>query len=98
MPAFEKANPGVTIHQVSELTSGGDAAQIAQIHQNQSAYDMALAGSVVSAQLQQAKLIQPVNLANIPNIKNVPQYFRKSFPWGIPTDYGKVGWGTARIS
>ncbi len=43
-PRSRKANPGVTIHQVSELTSGGDAAQIAQIHQNQSAYDMALGG------------------------------------------------------
>ena len=90
---FEKAHPGVKIHQVSELTSGGDAAQITQIHQNQDAYDMALAGSVVSQQLQDANLIQPINPANIPNLKNVPAYFRKSFTWGIPTDYGKVGLG-----
>ncbi len=91
--AFQKAHPGVTIHQVSELTSGGDAAQIAQIHQNQSAYDMALAGSVVSQQLDEAKLVQHIDPANIPNLKNVPAYFRKSFPWGVPTDYGKVGLG-----
>ena len=91
--AFEKANPGVKIHQVSELTSGGNAAQIVQIHQNQASYDMALAGNTASQQLNDAKLIQPVNLDNIPNIKYVPSYFRKSFPWGIPTDYGKVGLG-----
>ncbi|HEX5196134.1 MAG TPA: spermidine/putrescine ABC transporter substrate-binding protein [Gaiellales bacterium] len=91
--AFEKANPGVKIHQVSELTSGGNAAQIVQIHQNQGSYDMALAGNTASQQLADGKLIQPVNLANIPNIKYIPSYFRKSFPWGVPTDYGKVGLG-----
>ena len=91
--AFEKANPGVKIHQVSELTSGGNAAQIVQIHQNQGSYDMALAGNTASQQLADGKLIQPVDLNNIPNIKYIPSYFRKSFPWGVPTDYGKVGLG-----
>ena len=91
--AFEKANPGVKIHQVSELTSAGNAAQIVQIHQNQASYDMALAGNTASQQLNDAKLIQPVNLDNIPNIKYVPSYFRKSFPWAYRTDYGKVGLG-----
>ena len=36
-------------------------------------------------------LITKLDWSKIPNIKNVAQQFRTAYPWGLPTDYGKVG-------
>jgi spermidine/putrescine-binding protein len=89
---FEKAFPDVTVKQVEGLTSGA-AAAVTQIQQNIGSYDMSLAGLVVGEHLEQAGLIQPIDRAKIPNLERIPEYFRQTYRWGIPTDYGKVGFG-----
>ena len=35
--------------------------------------------------------ITKLDWSKIPNIKNIAPKFRKAYPWGLPTDYGKVG-------
>jgi spermidine/putrescine transport system substrate-binding protein len=89
---FEAKYPNVKIKQVA-TPSGGSAAQAAQINQNRDAYDMALAGDVLGKHLELADVIEPVDFSRIPNVEQVPQAFRDAFPWGIPTDLGKVGIG-----
>ena len=89
---FETANPDVTVKQVEGLTTGA-AAAVTQIQQNLGSYDMSLGGLVVGGQLEAADLIQEVDKANIPNLQAVPPYFVETYGWGIPTDYGKVGFG-----
>jgi len=89
---FQAATPGVTVKQVSGLTEGVSAAA-AQISQNQGSYDMSLGGPVLGEQLRVGDLLQPVDFANIPNIKYVAQHFRDAYPWGPPTDFGKTGIG-----
>lgn len=89
---FEAAYPGVTVKEVEGLTSGA-AAAVTQVQQNLGSYDMTLGGLVVGGHLDAAGLVQPVDLANIPNIANMPQLVRDAYPFGIPTDYGKVGIG-----
>jgi spermidine/putrescine transport system substrate-binding protein len=89
---FHKLHPGLTVSDVVSNTSG-DAAQIAQIADNKGAFDLTLGEVAVSAQLAQAGLLAPFNAAAVPNINLVAPVFRKSFPWGIPTDLGKMGIG-----
>jgi spermidine/putrescine transport system substrate-binding protein len=89
---FEAATPGVTVKQVSGLTEGVSAAA-AQIAQNKGSYDMSLGGPVLGEQLRQGGLLQPVNFANIPNMKYVAKHFIDAYPWGPPTDFGKTGIG-----
>ena len=85
-----KAATGVSVKQVEGLTSGVSAAA-AQIAQNKDSYDMSLGGPVLAEQLKAGDLLQEVNFDNIPNISNVDQHFRDSYPWGPPTDFGKTG-------
>jgi spermidine/putrescine-binding protein len=87
---FEKLHKGVTIKTVaSGLT--GQAAQIAQIATNAGAFDVTLAGVPVSSQLKLAGLIEPFDAAAVPNVGLIGAPFRKAFPFGIPTDFGKTG-------
>ena len=88
---FKKAT-GVSVKQVAGLTSGA-AAAVAQIAQNKDSYDMSLGAMAVAEQLRQGKLLQTVDPAKIPNLKNVAKHFRDSFKWGPPTDFGKTGYG-----
>jgi spermidine/putrescine-binding protein len=37
-------------------------------------------------------LIAKLDPANIPNLQNIPEKFRQEYPYGIPTDYGKIGY------
>ena len=85
-----KTATGVSVKQVAGLTEGVSAAA-AQISQNKDSYDMSLGGPVLAAQLKAGNLLQEVNLANIPNLSNVPDFFKTAYPWGPPTDYGKTG-------
>src|SRR5216684_1609798 len=87
---FEKAYPGVTVKQVAEA-SGGNAAQAAQIAQNKGSFDMALAGINLATQLHEAGILQPFTSSAVPNLKEIPSSFRAAYPYGIPTDQGKVG-------
>ncbi len=85
-----KAETGVTVKEVEGLTSGVSAAA-AQIAQNKDSYDMSLGGPVLAEQLSEGGLLEEVDFDNIPNVENVEQHFRDSYPWGPPTDFGKTG-------
>ena len=37
-------------------------------------------------------MLAEIDFSKIPNIKNMPDRFREAYPWGIPTDYGKIGY------
>ncbi len=89
---FEKLHPGLTVKNVTSGTNGA-AAQIAQISTNKGAYDLTLAGTAVAPELQDAKLLEPLDKAAVPNLSLVAPTFRRSYPWGIPTDFGKTGYG-----
>ena len=54
-------------------------------------YDFLLADTTDAGQASAANLITKLDWSKVPNIKNVAQQFRKAYPWGLPTDYGKVG-------
>jgi spermidine/putrescine transport system substrate-binding protein len=88
---FSKLHPG--LHVKSEVSgTTGAAATLAQIENNEGAYDLSLGGVPSAAQLDQAHQLAPLDTAKVPNIKLVPESFRKPFPWGIPTDFGKTGY------
>jgi spermidine/putrescine transport system substrate-binding protein len=87
---FEKAYPGAKIKQVTNATSSS-AEVVLQFKSGE--YDMLLADTSDDGQASAAGLIAPLDWSKIPNVKNVSLNFRKSYPWGIPTDYGKVGIG-----
>jgi spermidine/putrescine-binding protein len=89
---FQTANAGVTVKQTA-TSDGGDAALAAQVAQNKGSYDMLLAGCVVSGRLQAGKLLAGFDPSRVPNLSNISASARASFPWGIPTDQGKVGLG-----
>src|ERR1700743_1076108 len=81
---FSKLHPG--LHVKSEVSgTTGAAATLAQIENNEGAFDLALGGVPGAAQLSQAKQLAPLDTAKIPNLKLVPASFRQPFPWGIPT-------------
>ena len=89
---FAKEHPGLKVKTAVTGTTGV-AAQIAQIANNPGAYDLSLAGVPVSSQMKLAGIIEPLDVAAIPNLKLVPQEFRTALPLGIPTDFGKTGYG-----
>jgi spermidine/putrescine transport system substrate-binding protein len=87
---FSKLHQG--LHVKSEVSgTTGAAATLAQIENNEGAFDLSLGGVPSAAQLSQAKQLAPLDIAKVPNVKLVPAAFRTSFPWGIPTDFGKTG-------
>jgi spermidine/putrescine transport system substrate-binding protein len=87
---FEAAFPDAKVKQVSGLTEGA-AQAIAQINQNKDSYDMSLGAMAVAGQLAAAKLLAPVEVANVPSLAKVPEVFRTAYPWGVPVDLGKTG-------
>jgi spermidine/putrescine transport system substrate-binding protein len=89
---FEAANSGVKIKQTA-TSDGGEAAIAAQIAKNRGAFDLVLAGCVVSARLKAGKLLADFDAGSVPNLANISASARADFPWGIPTDQGKVGLG-----
>jgi spermidine/putrescine transport system substrate-binding protein len=89
---FEKLHPGLTIKTAVSGTTGA-AAQIAQISTNPGAFDITLAGVPVSSQMKLAGILEPLDTALIPNLSRVGETFRSAFPFGIPTDFGKTGFG-----
>jgi spermidine/putrescine transport system substrate-binding protein len=89
---FEAADPGMKVKQTA-IADGGVAAISAQVAQNKGAFDFALLGLVTAARLQAGALLSKFDPSTVPNLKNIPDNFVKMFPWGIPTDLGKVGLG-----
>lgn len=93
---FSKLHPGLHVKtSASGLT--GEAAQIAEIETNRGSFDLTLAGVPVSGQLELAGLLEPLDVAAVPNISLVAPQFRTGYRTnsggyrGIPTDYGKTG-------
>jgi spermidine/putrescine transport system substrate-binding protein len=87
---FEQKFPDAKVKQVSGLTEGA-AQAIAQINQNKDSYDMSLGAMAVAGQLDAAKLLAPVDVANVPTLAKIPEVFRQAYPWGVPVDLGKTG-------
>jgi spermidine/putrescine-binding protein len=56
-------------------------------------YDSLLPDTSDVGQAHAAGLLQPLDFAKIPNIAGVSPSLRTAYPFGIPTDYGKVGIG-----
>ena len=89
---FEKLHPGLKIKTAVSGTTGA-AAQIAQISTNPGAFDVTLAGVPVSSQMKLAGILEPMDTTAIPNLGLTGAPFRAAFPFGIPTDFGKTGYG-----
>jgi spermidine/putrescine-binding protein len=90
LAAYAKKFPGDSIKMVTNATSS-TAEVILQYKSGH--YDMLLSDTTDAGQAEAAHLVAKLDWSKIPNIRNVSQNFRKSYPWGIPTDYGKVGIG-----
>ncbi len=87
---FQKLHPGATVKQVTNATSSSAEVVLAF---KSGQYDFLLADTSDAGQASAAGVLQTLDFAKIPNIANVTQSFRTAYPWGIPTDYGKVGIG-----
>ncbi len=85
---FAAKYPGASIKMISNATSS-TAEVVLQFKSKQ--YDFLLADTSDAGQASAANLITQLDWSKVPNIKNVAESFRKSYPWGLPTDYGKVG-------
>lgn len=87
---FENAHPGIKIKQFA-LPEGGSSALAAQLAKDKGVYDLVAVGNATAARLEAGKLLGDFDPATVPNLANVSQEYRDEFPWGIPTDLGKVG-------
>lgn len=87
---FEKNNAGLTVKE-SAIAEGGSAALASQLAQSKGAYDVVLAGNVTAKRLSGGKLLADFDAADVPNIENIPAEYREAYPWGVPTNAGKVG-------
>lgn len=88
---FHKEYPGATVKNIA--SGDGAAQQIATLAKGRGNYDLTLAGTNVSEQFRLAGLLEPFNASAVPNIKSVGPEFVKAFPYGIPTDFGRTGFG-----
>jgi spermidine/putrescine transport system substrate-binding protein len=87
---FAAKYPGAGIKQVTE-SSISSGAIVPAIKANLSTYDAALGDVAAVGQGLAAGVVQELDWSKIPNIKNVDPSFRKGYPHGIPSDYGKTG-------
>jgi spermidine/putrescine-binding protein len=87
---FEAAYPKATIRQVSAVPNAESA--IVEIIKTGD-YDFALGDATVGGQAKLIGLLEQLDLTQIPNLKYVSPKLRSAFPYGIPTDQGKVGIG-----
>jgi spermidine/putrescine transport system substrate-binding protein len=87
---FKKQHAAVTIKQ-SDLPSGGGGAITTLVRQNPTAYDFALLGNGSAEAVSKAGVLADFDASKVPNLKNIPEQFRKAYPWGMPLEQGKVG-------
>jgi spermidine/putrescine transport system substrate-binding protein len=87
---FEKLHPGARVKQVTNATSSSAEVVLAF---KSGQYDLLLSDTTDTGQAHAAGVLEPLDFSKIPNVANVTQSFRKAYPYGIPTDYGKVGIG-----
>jgi spermidine/putrescine transport system substrate-binding protein len=88
---FHAKYPGATVKDVP--SGSGAAQQIATLAKGKGNYDLTLAGVNVAEQFQKAGLLEPFDASAVPNISTVAPAFTKAFPYGIPTDWGRTGYG-----
>jgi spermidine/putrescine transport system substrate-binding protein len=88
--SFEAAHPKATIKIVESAPSAESA--IVQLLKS-GTYDFGLGDATVGGQAEAIGIVQELDWGRIPNIDKVASPFRKNFPWGIPTDQGKIGIG-----
>lgn len=89
---FQDRFAGTTIKMKAEPTES-IASDVLFFKQHPGDYDFALEDQSAVGQMLASGVLEPVDFANIPNIKYVDQSFRSSYSHGLPTDYGKVGVG-----
>ena len=87
---FEQLHPGVHVKQVTNATSSSAEVVLAF---KSGQYDLLLSDTSDTGQAHAAGVLQAPDFSKIPNISGVTQSFRSAYPYGIPTDYGKVGIG-----
>ena len=90
IPTFEKLHAGTHIKQTTNAVSS--SAEVVLAYKS-GQYDFLLSDTSDVGQAHAAGLLQPLDFAKIPNIAGVTESFRTAYPYGIPTDYGKVGIG-----
>jgi len=88
LAAFHAQYPQASIKMISNATSS-TAEVVLQFKSKQ--YDFLLADTSDAGQAADADLITQIDWSKVPNIANISDKFRKAYPWGLPTDYGKVG-------
>jgi spermidine/putrescine-binding protein len=88
LKAYAKKFPGHSVKMVTNATSS--VAEVILQFKN-GGYDVLLCDTTDAGQADAAGLMQKIDWSKVPNIKKVSANFRKAYPWGIPTDYGKVG-------
>jgi spermidine/putrescine-binding protein len=88
LAAFAKKNPGDSVKMVTNATSS--VAEVILQYKTGN-FDVLLSDTTDAGQADDAGLIAKLDWSKIPNISKVSANFRKAYPWGIPTDYGKVG-------
>ena len=85
---FHKKYPQASIKMISNATSS-TAEVVLQFKSHQ--YDFLLSDTSDSGQAADAGLITQIDWSKVPNVANISEKFRTAYPWGLPTDYGKVG-------
>ena len=88
--AFQELHPDVTITEDSS-GAGSTSAIATRIQADPQAFDFLLLGKAGVPQLEASGILAELDFSKIPNISNIPDRFREAYPWGIPTDYGKIG-------
>ena len=90
---FQKLHPNVTIKQNTTALVESVSGTAVKVAQNPKAFDMLLADLPIVGQLRAGGFVADPNFDAMPNIAGVDERFRKTYPHGAPTDYGKVGIG-----
>jgi len=90
---FETQHPDVQIKEDTTALVESVAGTAVKVAQNPSAYDFLLADVPIQKQLDEGGFVYKLDFARIPNIEKVNQRFRDAYPLGVPTDFGKIGFG-----
>ncbi|MBS1886157.1 MAG: extracellular solute-binding protein [Actinobacteria bacterium] len=92
IPNFEKKYPNAHIKQTAAgfESLAGVAEAVAS---NPIAYNVMLATTDQSEQLEAGGFVLPVDDESVPNLKNIDPRIRKIFPWGVAADTGAIGIG-----
>jgi spermidine/putrescine transport system substrate-binding protein len=90
---FEAKHPDVDIKEDTTALVESVAGTAVKVAQNPSAYDFLLADVPIQKQLDEGGFVYELDFSRIPNIERVKQEFRDGYPLGVPTDFGKIGFG-----